>query len=88
MTGRRGDRVTKLVKTAVSRAIGPHATIQERIPLGFQSNQLFDVWWNGRHFIAKHFLKNDELADAPRREFEALQLLVPLDAQVLENVNQ
>lgn len=68
-----------LVETAVSRAIGPQAAIQERIPLGFQSNQLFDVWWNGRHFIAKHYLKADELADAPRREFAALQLLAPLN---------
>lgn len=68
-----------LVETAVSLALGPGADVQERTPLGFQSNQLFDVWWNGRHFIAKHFLKSDELADAPRREFEALQLLAPLD---------
>lgn len=68
-----------LVETAVGFALGSGATIQERRPLGFQSNQLFDVWWNGRHYIAKNFLKNDELADAPRREFEALQLLSPLD---------
>ncbi|MBK8900399.1 MAG: aminoglycoside phosphotransferase family protein [Anaerolineaceae bacterium] len=68
-----------LVETAVSLAISPRAAIQERTPLSFQSNQLFDVWHNGRHTIAKHFLKSDELADAPRREFEALQLLSPLD---------
>lgn len=53
--------------------------MQERIPLNFQSNQLFDVWQNGRHCIAKHYLKTDELNDAPHREFKALQLLAPLD---------
>lgn len=53
--------------------------MQERIPLNFQSNQLFDVWQNGRHYIAKHYLKTDELNDAPHREFKALQLLAPLD---------
>jgi hypothetical protein len=37
------------------------------------------VWHNGRRHIAKHYLKTDELADAPRREFEALQLLASLD---------
>ena len=65
--------------TAVSRALGLGAAVQERPPLSFQSNQLFDVWQNGRHYIAKHYLKTDELADAPRREFKALQLLAPMD---------
>lgn len=69
----------ELVQTAVSRALGADVSIQERIPLNFQSNQLFDVWQNGRHYIAKHYLKADELANAPRREFEALRLLAPLD---------
>jgi hypothetical protein len=70
---------SELVQTAITRALGTGASIQERPPLNFQSNQLFDVWQNGRHHIAKHYLKTDELADAPRREFEALQLLAPLD---------
>jgi hypothetical protein len=69
----------KLVESIVKRALGPGAAIKERTPLNFQSNQLFDVWQNGRHHIAKHYLKNDELLDAPRREFAALQLLAPLD---------
>lgn len=68
-----------LVETIVARALGKWAVIQERTPLTFQSNQLFDVWHNGRHHIAKYFLKDDELLDAPRREFAALQLLSQLD---------
>lgn len=68
-----------LVETAVSQALGSRATVQERKPLGFQSNQLFDVWHNGRHYIAKKYLKTDETFDAPRREFAALKLLAPLD---------
>ena len=67
------------VKKAVTQALGSQATISERTPLDFQSNQLFDVWHDGRHYIAKKYLKSDELADAPRREFEALKLLAPLD---------
>jgi aminoglycoside phosphotransferase (APT) family kinase protein len=50
-----------------------------RPPLDFQSNRLYDVWVNGRHLIAKEFLKQDEWQDAPAREFQALQLLEPLD---------
>lgn len=69
----------ELVQTAVSQALGTGASIQERTPLNFQSNQLFDVWHNGRHYIAKHYLKTDELNDAPFREFGALNLLAPMD---------
>ncbi len=73
------DMSRKLVNQIVTRTLGNGAIIQERTPLNFQSNQLFDVWHNGRHHIAKFYLKTDELSDAPRREFEALQLLAPLD---------
>jgi hypothetical protein len=67
------------VEQTVVHALGKIVTIQERKPLNFQSNQLFDVWHNGRHYIAKNYLKTDELNDAPRREFAALQLLSTLD---------
>ena len=67
------------VAEIVAQSLGSGAIIRERTPLDFQSNQLFDVWWNGRLYIAKYYLKDDELDDAPRREFEALQLLSPLD---------
>ena len=68
-----------LVNQAVEQALGREAAVSERAPLDFQSNQLFDVWQNGRHYIAKCYLKTDEQLDAPRREFDALQLLAPLD---------
>ncbi|WP_420643881.1 phosphotransferase [Candidatus Leptofilum sp.] len=68
-----------LVQQVVAQALGSDTAVSPRPPLTFQSNQLFDVWQNGRHHIAKHYLKSDELIDAPRREFEALQLLSPLD---------
>lgn len=70
---------TNLVEQIVTQALGTGAAIQERTALGYQSNLLFDVWQNGRHYIAKQFLKVDEQFDAPRREFAALQLLAPLD---------
>ena len=68
-----------LVTQIVIQALGPGTIIQERTPLSFQSNQLFDVWQNGRHYIAKKYLKTNELTDAPQREFSALKLLAPLD---------
>lgn len=63
-----------LTKSKVSKA-----QISIRHPLTFQSNRLYDVWVNGRHLIAKEFLKPDEWQDAPACEFWALQLLEPLD---------
>lgn len=68
-----------LVQQAVERALGDKAAVSQRAPIDFQSNQLFDVWQNGRHYIAKKYLKPAEWEVAPRREFEALQLLAPLD---------
>ncbi len=63
----------------VVQALGSGTAVSQRTPLTFQSNQLFDVWQNGNHYIAKQFLKKDEQLDAPRREFSALQLLASLD---------
>jgi aminoglycoside phosphotransferase (APT) family kinase protein len=40
---------------------------------------LYDVWAGDQHLIAKEFLKPAEWQDAPRREFQALELLAPLD---------
>jgi hypothetical protein len=50
-----------------------------RPPIDHQSNQLYDVWVAGRHLIVKEFLKSEEWSAAPRREFDALTLLAPLD---------
>lgn len=66
-----------IVKEAVGQSATAHISI--RLPLTFQSNRLYDVWVNGRHLIAKEFLKPEEQQDAPAREFRALQLLEPLD---------
>lgn len=63
----------------IEQAIGQKVQISLRPPLTFQSNRLFDVWVNGRHLIAKEFLKPEEEPDAPAREFGALQLLEPLN---------
>ena len=71
-------RLEQIVAHAIGLKVGA-ARIAIRPPLDFQSNRLYDVWVNGRHLIAKEFLKPDEWADAPAREFRALQLLQPLD---------
>jgi aminoglycoside phosphotransferase (APT) family kinase protein len=66
----------------VSQATGlpPAATrVSPRPPLSVQSNRLYDAWAGGRHLILKEYLKEPEFQDAPRREFDALQLLAPLD---------
>ena len=67
---------------AVERATGAdRANVQMilRAPLEIQSNALYDVWVDGRHLIAKQYLKADELTSAPAREYAALQLLAPYD---------
>lgn len=53
--------------------------ISPRKPLDFQSNNLYDVWGNDLHFIAKEYIRPDELTAAPLREYKALQLLAPLE---------
>jgi len=50
-----------------------------RPPLDHQSNRLYDAWAPNRHLIIKEYLKEEEWADAPVREFRALELLRPLD---------
>jgi aminoglycoside phosphotransferase (APT) family kinase protein len=50
-----------------------------RPPLEIQSNELYDLWVGDRHLIVKRFLKADEMAVAPLREFRALHLLAPYD---------
>jgi aminoglycoside phosphotransferase (APT) family kinase protein len=70
--------IKKIVQTAAGGK--PAAfTIHLRQPLDYQSNRLYDVWLSNQHWIAKEFLKNDELFDAPRREIKALEHLLPLD---------
>ncbi len=74
------DDTQNALKHVVEQAAGQNtAQISVRPPLTFQSNRLYDVWVNGRHLIAKEFLKPEEEPDAPAREFRALQLLEPLD---------
>lgn len=53
--------------------------ISLRPPIDIQSNRLHDIWIGERHWIAKEYLKSDEFADAPRREFDALSLLADKD---------
>lgn len=53
--------------------------IRERLPLPIQSNRLYDVEVNGRHLVAKEFLRVETEPLAPLREFQALQRLAPFD---------
>jgi aminoglycoside phosphotransferase (APT) family kinase protein len=53
--------------------------VTPRPPIDHQSNQLWDIQAGSDSLIGKQFLKPDEWADAPRREFDALTLLAPLD---------
>lgn len=74
------EGVPEIVRAAVQAAqLEADATITLRVPEVHQSNQLFDVWAGGRHFIAKQFLKEDEWATSPAREHASLQRLLPLD---------
>ncbi len=50
-----------------------------RPSLEHQSNRLYDVWIAERHLILKQYLRTDEYAEAPVREYRALQLLDGLD---------
>jgi thiamine kinase-like enzyme len=53
--------------------------IQQRPALAYQSNHLYDVWHNGRHLIAKAYLKPAEWDTVPAHEFAALQRVAHLD---------
>jgi aminoglycoside phosphotransferase (APT) family kinase protein len=66
----------------MARAMGLSPTaiwVSSRRPLDHQSNRLYDVWADGRHFILKEYLKPDEFREASAREFGALELLAPLE---------
>jgi hypothetical protein len=68
--------------TIIGQALSlPASTIHitPRPALDHQSNQLYDVWLNGRHCILKEFLKPEEQAIAPVREYGALERLASLD---------
>ena len=70
------------IAACVAAATGAPASsirVARRPPLEMQSNRLYDAWAGDRRLIVKEFLKPDEYQDAPRREYAALQLLVPLD---------
>jgi hypothetical protein len=74
--------MSNALTTIVARATGlpeDGIEISPRSPLEHQSNRLYDVWAGDQHLIAKEFLKRNEWRDAPRREFDALELLAPLD---------
>jgi hypothetical protein len=44
-----------------------------------QTNRLYDVRTARGHFIAKEFLRPEEIPAAPEREFRALQVVAALD---------
>jgi aminoglycoside phosphotransferase (APT) family kinase protein len=74
--------ISEIVKTEFARTIGKNPselTIGLRKPLDAQSNHLYDVWAPDEHFIAKEYLKPDELTAAPQREYQALCRLSGLD---------
>lgn len=53
--------------------------IAPRRALDHQSNRLYDVWSGGRHLVLKEYLKPDEWAEAPVREYRALEALASFD---------
>ncbi len=74
--------MTPAIKTTLANVLdvpetAVHLTL--RPPLEYQSNRLYDLRAAGRHFIAKEYLKPDELETAPAREFQALHRLAELD---------
>lgn len=69
----------ELSALAARAARAASARISARKPLDHQSNNLYDAWADGRHFIVKEYLKPEEWNDSPLREFHSLELLAPLD---------
>lgn len=53
--------------------------VSERKRLDYQSNNLYDIHFADTHWITKEFVKENERAYSPKREYDALNLLVPLD---------
>lgn len=53
--------------------------VRERPRLTYQSNNLYDVFFDDTHWIAKEFVKEDEFEESPLREYNALKLLQPYD---------
>jgi thiamine kinase-like enzyme len=77
-TARTAEVVTHVLREATGE--DPAALkIQRRPVLAYQSNHLYDVWLNGRHLIAKEYLRPDEWDTAPAHEFAALQRVAHLD---------
>lgn len=75
---RTGERLTGIV----ARLAGCPAVdieIRLRAPLDHQSNNLYDARVDGRHLIAKEYVKPEEWDTAPIYEHRALELLAPLD---------
>lgn len=68
-----------LIAVCVAMLGDTSLTITLRPPAAFQSNALYDVRANGRHYIAKLYLKEREWDDAPYREYHGLKLAEPLD---------
>lgn len=74
--------IPETLTTEIAKIIGVKSTelqVSLRKPLDFQSNLLYDIRGSNLHFIAKEYLKPDELTVAPLREYKALQLLSSFD---------
>ena len=70
--------ITNVVSAATGRS--PHQLqIRQRPPLPIQSNNLYDIFIDDRHYIAKEYLQPKEVEAAPEREFKTLQLLSAYD---------
>ena len=67
-----------LTKRAIAHILGWHPDdflFEKRPSIDLQSNDLYDLKNGDHHFILKAYLKEDELEEAPRREFQSLTLL-------------
>jgi len=72
----------EIISDQIAPALGLKSgriSVMLRSPLENQSNRLYDVWAGDRHWIAKEYIKPEELESAPRREHKTLCLLAPLD---------
>lgn len=72
------DRLSALAARATGLS-SADVELAVRRPLDHQSNRLYDVRAGERHLILKEYLKPQEFAEAPAREFRALELMAPLD---------